>query len=340
MNEHSTSSANGGFRVGALTPEEAERFAALFVPVWELPADVPTDGPDPGFKVSGNGVAAAQVDAMLAASSAPAARTTEGDWPSEASLSVAAEQQRSMKSTMVSIAEPAPPVAPTPPVADAPIKAKQTMMGIAAPLPQNADAFAPTAVGPLFEPVQAKPAARPQPMSAPLSVDSTDSYAALSKKRSPLPFVIGGAVLLGALGVFLATRGGDEKSSSKPDDDKATVSEPKKLDLPDPNAVAPPPTLAKTATTAAGTNATATATATATTTAAATTAAPPAKTEEPPPPVKTAPVKTVEPKVTAKPPTPPPPPKVTAKPPPPPPVKTAAPKLPGKKPPPKIKDEF
>jgi len=40
-----------GFRMTTHSPEELERFAALFIPTWELPAEVAT-GPDPGFKAA------------------------------------------------------------------------------------------------------------------------------------------------------------------------------------------------------------------------------------------------------------------------------------------------
>jgi hypothetical protein len=52
------------FRAASFGPEELERFASLFVPIWDQPKDDVAAGPDPGFK-------AAPLGAMLAAELIP-----------------------------------------------------------------------------------------------------------------------------------------------------------------------------------------------------------------------------------------------------------------------------
>src|SRR4051794_20267846 len=99
------------FRSGNLTPEQAERFAALFIPTWELPAEI-ASGPDPGFQ-------SAAIDANLVAA---------------------------LGAAPVSI-----PTAPTPAAAPSPPKAspKATMMGMAAPPPQPVAEAAPVEAAPV-----------------------------------------------------------------------------------------------------------------------------------------------------------------------------------------------
>jgi len=266
-----------GFRMTTHSPEELERFAALFIPTWELPADVAT-GPDPGFK------AAAMDVATVAALSAP--------------------KPSPIKSTMMGIMMPAAP-APAP-VEPAPVV-------VAAP-PAPMPVAAPPMVAPAA-PLAPPPAFRAQPVT---SID--DDFEPAPKKKSGMIFaVIGGLAVVGAIGAFIATRGGDE-AKTKSDTPTEKTTEKKTMELPEPT-VAP---------------------------AEAKTAEPPAKTAEPtPPPKETATAKAPEPP-------PPPPPKATAAPPPPPKAavapapkattapapKATAPAAPPPKKTQKIKDEF
>jgi hypothetical protein len=64
MSTSTASNGQSGFRAANLGPEELERFAALFVPPWEMPADDAAAAPDPGFKPAALG-------ALLAAELVP-----------------------------------------------------------------------------------------------------------------------------------------------------------------------------------------------------------------------------------------------------------------------------
>jgi len=284
-----------GFRTTTHSPEELERFAALFIPTWELPAEIAA-GPDPGFK-------AAPIDAGLVAALA-------GDELPKA-------KPQPIKQTMMGMSAPlivpeAP--APVPPVvAAAAAPAADAAPIVAAPVP-TLDAPKPM------------PMAAPMPAPRPARVAVDDDEPLPAKKRGGVLYaVIGGVVLLGAVGAFFATRGGDQPAADK-NDKKESVTEKKAMDLPEP-AAAPEPAKA----------------------------AEPAKTEEPAKPAEPAkaaePTKTVEPAKAAPPPpppakaAPPPPPPVVKAAPPPPPAAKAAPPPPAKTTPPpakkpKIKDEF
>jgi hypothetical protein len=295
MNEAQSSGAsgaNGGLKAGAMSPDELDKLAALFVATWDQPADASALG-----ATTAMGVAPPPHDIMTGAAQ-PA-------------------QKNDPKRTMMGIAAPL---------------ASQPEAPIALPQRAAVDPMAPTG---MIEAVPAQPiVAKPRPMPTPSIADSSGESAAVMRKRSPLPFVIGGGVLVAAVAIFFATRSPD-KPPSEGDKSAPTVESKteKTLDLPDPNSVSTSAAATNTAT------ATATAATTATTTAPADTAAKTADTTPEPPTKDTA---TAAPKA----PTPPPvaTPKMTAtaapKPPPVAATTTAAKPPPTKKPPQKIKDEF
>ncbi len=69
------SPSHAGFKMASLSPEELDKFAALFVPSWEAAAaDAPAAAPDPGFS-------AAKVDAGLAAQLSPHRARPRWPWP-------------------------------------------------------------------------------------------------------------------------------------------------------------------------------------------------------------------------------------------------------------------
>src|SRR4051812_31713926 len=75
------------FRLGSRTPEELERYAALIVPIWDMPPEVPTGVSDPGFQV------APVSPSFAAAFAAPAAAPA-----------VTAQPAPSLASTMIEVA--------------------------------------------------------------------------------------------------------------------------------------------------------------------------------------------------------------------------------------------
>ena len=285
-NSNVSSSSSGASPLGALSPEELDRLSALYVPTWELaPGAVPFPSSE----------GALDLDPVALESIPP---------PPDVAAPV---QRRDPKKTQLGIMAPVfEPVAS----AGAPLGAT------AAPHTHDPMLSRPVAQAvPEFVPAKPFAAARRSVEHTP-SVDSSDDLEALPRKRSMLPFAIGGGVLVVGIGLFFALRGGNAPPAT---DDKATVSEPKRPALPTPNA-APEPTATTTASTPRA------AAPTAPTPLEKTTAVAPtvAKTVEPPP---------LKASVNAKAPPPAAPPtKATAVPKPPP----AA----GKKPPPKIKDEF
>ncbi len=355
LSSATSANANGGFRVGALTPDEAERFAALFVPTWESVGEVPS-GPDPGFKAANVSVDVGAFMADAGAPSVPKPPVGRAD-AKKTMIGLAAADvlpPPALEAPAAPVPAPVVPVVEAAPTAPAkPQNSKATMIGLAAPLPQaSADValkstmveIAPAVAAPVpptpieiaaAPAVEVKsaskieaPTAPAAPLFAPMPQVATSTYDAddvgLPRKRSPLPFVLGGVAVLALIGIFAATRGGSEKTPTK--DEPKSIADEKKLNLPDPNLVNTTSTTPAAATTAAPTE---TAKAADTTT---------AKAAETP---KTAePMKTAEALTAKAPPPPPPPAKTVAAPKPPPPAKTAAPKPPPGKKPPSVKEEF
>jgi len=246
-----------GLRMTTHSPEELERFAALFIPTWELPAEVAA-GPDPGFKPAAMDVA------TVTALTEPA-------------------KPLPVKSTMMNIAVTAPAA---PPVEE---KVEAKKEPLAAPMPSVIVAPEPE---PVAAPAAAAPIAPPPAFRAPPVESIDDDLAPAPKKKGGMIFaVIGGLAAVGAIVAFVATRGGDEKAKETPKTEQA--SEKKALDLPEPTAApveakktepaAKAPEPAKTAEPTPAPKETATAKAPEPTPTPKATAAPP-----PPPPVKAA----------------------------------------------------
>jgi len=237
------------FRTGNLTPDQAERFAALFIPTWELPPDIGA-GPDPGFKPAG-AIDASLVSSLGAAPVAIPTAPTPGVAPAKPKATIMGLAPMVPAADVIAVATPE---APKPPA--------KTMMGIAdvphvvtpAPVvvPSEIVAVAPPAPAPPTPQLPSVMIEEPAPpprievvKPAPLlAVEASDAYPALQKKRSPLLFVgiaLGVVALVGV--TVVATRSSDPV---KPQPSAMPIIE-KKLELPEPPPAAATPAEAKTA---------------------------------------------------------------------------------------------
>ncbi|MBI2388697.1 MAG: hypothetical protein HYV09_03685, partial [Deltaproteobacteria bacterium] len=115
-------SSSPGFRTTTHSPEELERFAALFIPTWELPPDVAA-GPDPGFRpvaIDAATVAALSGDELPKARPAAIKATMMGlaaslPLPDQSAPAVRSEPPpRATAPAAPVMAAPAAPIAPPP----------------------------------------------------------------------------------------------------------------------------------------------------------------------------------------------------------------------------------
>jgi hypothetical protein len=236
--------AGHGFVSGKHSPEDLERFAALFVPVWEQ-AEVPASSVDPGF-VAAAAPAAALLDTLgatapLAIPTAPSPVVAAP--PAEA---VAAPASAASAPVAAGAEVAAPAAAPEKPAI------KGTMMGIAAPVvlappPQEAITLpaAPAAkIAASDAPSLHKP---PAPLPGPAPTVRLDVHALdlgddvpVAKKRGAGVYVgIGVAVIAAGVAAFAITRAMDgEKASPSTKPSEAVIQTQTKAPAVDPASIA------------------------------------------------------------------------------------------------------
>lgn len=202
------------FRAASLGPEELERFASLFVPVWDLPRDDVAAGPDPGFK-------SAPLGAMLAADLIP--RSSRSTPPPGAVV----DDERNK----IALAKTMAAIAPAPALPSAPSAQNDVMVKPSAPV------------------AAATPAAFAKPRIESVAAD-LDALPASGKSKTPL--ILGGLALVAAvaIGIFVTRGGNDAGADAKATAAEVKAESPAKKEeatqLPDPAKVADTATAAAT----------------------------------------------------------------------------------------------
>lgn len=287
---------------GGLKPEDAERFAALFKPIWELD-DAPFAAAKPGVlsqDMSGLSRAGVHPDVQLVSNGATAAAAAHAPPPAH-----------HVKADEVSVVldiqpDPTPPPVAAPPVRQRP-PVPQHVQQVVHAQPQRPP---PAPAVMQHPPPSARPAARrapPPQLRAQLGSPDED-FMPPKKSNAGIYIGIGVVALLAAGGITYKFMGSSDTKDTKTSATSTVTHDEPRIPPPPPVDLAPPPT--STTTTGSTTTAAATTNKPADTTPPAVTTAPPPATTtaaaKPPPPATTAaakppPVHTATSKPTGKP---------------------------------------